>query len=259
MGDLKLGRLPQRKVGDRFDIQWAHQYLTVPVPPPVYPIDVSRGITEWGMLGNDRYGDCGEAGQLHYQMATGAPSFTDLRAIDEYLAYTGGQDNGVVLADFLLWLYRKGEILAFAPVDLKNKAQADSLTNLFRGLYVGVSLTDDAQQLFQNGIWTTANGQQPNPNFGHCILKTGVDALLDTYVTWGALQKATVDWSAVCADEGWVIITTQDQAANVDMTALDADINALGGMGRVAPSPAPQGKGCNSLGFLRGILGSGGG
>jgi hypothetical protein len=245
MSDLKLGRLPQKPVGRRFAIKYAHEYMAAAIPPPVYPIDVSRGITAWGMLGNDQYGDCGEAGQLHYQMATGAAGFSDQQAIDEYLTFTNGQDNGVVLADFLLWLYQKGEILGFAPVDLSNRAQADSLLQIFHGLYVGVSLTPDAQQLFQVSRWTMANGEQPDPQLGHCILQVAADVAQDddTYVTWGALQGASRAWTTACVDEAWVVITTQDQAAsaNLDLLALFTDIDALGGVGKphVVPDP-PQ-------------------
>jgi hypothetical protein len=235
----KLGRLAQRKVGDRFAIRYAHEYLTVPIPVPVYPIDVSRGITSWGMLGNDQAGDCGEAGQLHYQMATGADpaSFDTAGALAEYYAFTGGQDTGVVLADFLLWLYNKGEILGFAPVDLSNQFQHDALMQVFHGLYVGVSLTPEAMQQFDQGQpW---DGTSPDRQLGHCILQVGTAGVVggyDVYVTWGADQKATQDWSKACKDEAWVIVTTWDQ---VDLLpGLQADINALGGTGK-SPVPAP--------------------
>ena len=256
MSELKLGRLPQRRVGNRFAIAWAHQYMAAAIPAPVYPIDVSGGITAWGMLGNDQYGDCGEAGQLHYQMASSAATgtfpagaaFTDQIAIAEYLAFTNGQDTGVVLADFLLWLYRKGEILGFAPVDLSNRAQADSLMAIFHGLYVGVSLTPDAQQLFGAGRpWTVVNGERPDPQLGHCILKVRTDgAAMESYVTWGIEQAATRDWSAACVDEAWVVVTTQDQADQLNMPALFADIDALGGIGSAqpgTPNPTPP-QGC---------------
>ncbi len=54
---------------------------------------------------------------------------------------------------------------------------------------------------------------------------------MDGYVTWGAFQKATPDWTAACLTEAWVIVTTEDEAVKVDMTALRADIEALGGTG----------------------------
>jgi hypothetical protein len=39
-------------------------------------------------------------------------------------------------------------------------------------------------------------------------------------------------WTAACLDEAWVIITQEDaQAANVNLAALRADIDALHGQG----------------------------
>ena len=239
------GRLPVKPEGKRFAIQWAHDYLALPVLPPTYPIDVTGGVTNWGMLGNDQYGDCGEAGIRHVEMSTALaagqslPVVTSQEAVNEYLRYTGGQDTGVNLADFLLWLYHQGRIKAFAPVDHKNAAQVDSLLNEFHGLYVGVNLTNDAQQLFGTGSpWTVANGELPNPSEGHCIVKVKANGSMDGWVTWGAVQPSTAAWSSLCVEEVWLVVTTQEQLAKFTPDLL-ADIQALGGTGGV-PAPAPQ-------------------
>jgi hypothetical protein len=240
------GRLPVKPEGQRFALKWADQYLAQ-VPAPSYPIDVAGGITDFGMLGNDQYGDCGEAGIRHVEMTTAVaagqpvPSFTTQEAVSEYLTYTGGQDVGVNLADFLLYLFKKGRIKAFAPVDHTNVAMADSLMQIFGGLYCGVSLTDDAEQLFNSDQeWTTAHGERPDQNEGHCIEKVRADGTAnDTYVTWGALQKATDAWSKACTEEIWVVATTEEQAAAFDPQLL-ADIQALGGTGgQPLPVPTP--------------------
>jgi hypothetical protein len=56
-------------------------------------------------------------------------------------------------------------------------------------------------------------------------------------VTWGAVQESTLDWTKACLDEAWVIITQEDAAAaNVDIAALRADIDALHGQGGGAAS-----------------------
>jgi hypothetical protein len=54
---------------------------------------------------------------------------------------------------------------------------------------------------------------------------------LDTWVTWGALQESTELWTAACLDEAWAVVTTEDEAATLNMSALLADIQALGGTG----------------------------
>ena len=242
----RLGRLPVRAPADRFPINWAHDYLVAPTPAPVYPIDVTGGLTDFGMLGNDQYGDCGEAGVRHVEMTTAlaagsaVPSFTSEESIAEYLDFTGGQDTGVVLADFLLWLFNRGRIRGFAPVDHNNVPQMDALMAEFHGLYVGVSLTSDAQQLFPDGVWTTANGEAADPSMGHCIEKVFSDgATEDKWVTWARLMKSTVGWSAACVDEAWLVLTTEEQMAKF-VPQLIAEIQALGGRFAVPPQPVPS-------------------
>jgi hypothetical protein len=54
----------------------------------------------------------------------------------------------------------------------------------------------------------------------------------DGWVTWGAVQESTLQWTTACLDEAWVIITQEDlHAASVDIAALRADIDALRGQG----------------------------
>jgi hypothetical protein len=154
--------------------------------------------------------------------------------VAEYLTYDHGQDQGAQIADLLLHWYNTGTILAFAPLDHTNPAEVDAAMAAFRGAYAGTNLTDDADSLFgQHQPWTTANGEQPNPSQGHCILKVAADgSRYDTWVTWGALQQSTRAWTAACLEEAWVIITQDDaNAANLDLAALRADINALHGTG----------------------------
>jgi len=239
------GRLPKREGADKLPLRWAHEYLTVPLPVPNYPVDVSGGLKDWGMLGNDTYGDCGEAGQLHVQMATAigagvpTPQFSTEQAVNEYLAYTGGQDSGVVLADFLLWLYKKGEILAFAPVDHASRANCDGLMEMGHGLYCGVNLTDQDEADFGVRPWGSEGDPKPDSALGHCIVKIGADgAEQDAWVTWGAVQLSTTAWTAACLDESWLIVTTQEQLAKFEPSLL-GDIQALGGTGGETVPPAP--------------------
>jgi len=252
----KRGRLPVKPPGERFAIGWIHDYALEPLPAPSYPVDVTGGIPDqgWAMLGNgpdptctthpDGVGDCGFAGREHVRRAKAA-CFGETETwensdqlVAEYLAYDGGQDQGVVLADVLLAWYKAGKILAFAPVDHTDPAAVDSATQAFKGVMVGVDLTDDAEQLFSAGQpWTVANGEQPDGNLGHCIAKVKADGQdRDGYVSWGALQAATREWSSACVVECWVIITSEDP--RIDLAALRADIDALGGTGG-APAPAP--------------------
>ncbi len=241
-----------------------HSYVKAPLPPAVYPVDVRAGIADnaWGMCGNgpdptctvapDGVGDCGFAGRQHLKMSKAAHYGetetweTSDQLVEEYLSYDGGQDLGVNLADVLLYWYQAGKILAFAPVDHTDPAAVDAAMQAFRGVYAGVDLTDDADDLFSHGQpWTTANGEQPDSSEGHCIVKVYADDPAkadaeDAWVTWGAVQRSTKAWTMACATEAFVIVTSEDEAAKVDMTALRADIEALGGTGGSKPQPEPK-------------------
>jgi hypothetical protein len=249
------GRLPKKPPAERFNIQYLTSYLTSPLPAPSYPVDVTSGITDWQMLGNgpdptctthpNGVGDCTFAGRQHYRMAKAAAEKetetweSSNALVHEYLKYDHGKDEGANIADLLLSWYKAGKILAFAPVDHTSTAEVDAAMAAFHGTYVGVNLTDDADQLFGQGQpWTVANGQQADPNEGHCIVKVKADgSQLDGWVTWGAVQESTLDWTKACLDEAWVIITKEDAAAaNVDIAALRADIDALHGQGGGAAS-----------------------
>jgi hypothetical protein len=256
------GRLPVKPEGEKFAIRWVADYAAQPLPAPAYPVDVSGGVSDWGMCGNgpdpactthpDGVGDCTFAGRQHARMAKAAAGAelaaetweTPDELVAEYLAYDHGSDDGANIADLLLYWYKAGKILAFAPVDHADPAAVDAAMAAFHGCYAGVSLTDDADALFGSGQpWTVAGGQQPDPAAGHCIVRVAADGReVDTYVTWGALQPATRDWSAACLDEAWVIITAEDAAAaSLDIAALRADINALGGTGGSgAPAAEPS-------------------
>jgi hypothetical protein len=246
----RRGRLPVKPPAERFAIQYLASYLPAPLPPPSYPVDVTGGVTAWGMLGNGPdptctthpkgVRDCTFAGRQHYRMAKAAASqqtetFESSDAlVAEYLAYDHGQDHGANIADLLLYWYQAGTILAFAPVDHTNPAEVDAAMAAFHGVYAGVNLTDDADSLFGHGQpWTTAGGEQPDPHDGHCVLKVASDGTaFDTWVTWGAVQRSTLQWTQACLEEAWVIITEEDAAAGaVNLAALRADIDALKGTG----------------------------
>jgi hypothetical protein len=244
----RRGRLPVKPPAERFPLHYLSGYLTEPLPAPAYPVDVTAGITDWGMLANgpdpatpqypQGLRDCTFAGRQHNRMAKAAAGGlqeqweTAAAVAAEYLAYDNGQDQGAQIADLLLYWYKAGTILAFAPLDHTNPAEVDSAMAAFHGAYVGVNLTPDVDNLFvQHEPWTVANGEQPNASDGHCIVKVAADGTqFDSWVTWGQIQQSTLAWTKACLEEAWVIITEEDaQAASLDIAKLQADINTLHG------------------------------
>ena len=229
------GRLPVR--AEKFAIRWLHEYA-VPAAP-TYPVDVSKGITAFGMDGNDTVGDCGPCAWAHDRMLAGT-TMTAQEVIDLYLAYTGGQDVGVVLADFLLYLFHQGLLEGFAPVELTT---VDAVMGQFqRGVILGVNLTADANTLFNEGKpWTVANGETPDPAEGHAILKTGAVTATGNgvVVTWGALQVTEYGWEQACVEEAWAIVT-KDDMGETGYAALLADLQALPSATVTPVPPAPE-------------------
>jgi hypothetical protein len=240
------GRNRVRPPARRFKISYLDGYMRTPLPPARYPVDVSGGITEWKMLGNgpdpsctthpSGVSDCTFAGRQHNRMAKAKAGReverweTSDELVAEYLAYDGGKDGGATIADLLLFWYRKKVILGFAPVDHTDPAAVDAAMAAFHGAYVGVYLTDDAETLFEKKEpWSTSHGQKARRADGHCILKVKADGqALDCWVTWGALQESTREWTRECVDEAWVIITQEDaDAVDLDIAALRKDIDAL--------------------------------
>jgi hypothetical protein len=249
------GRLPVKPPAERLPIQYLSSYLRIPLPAPVYPVDVSGGISDWGMLGNgpdptctshpQGVRDCTFAGRQHYRMAKAAAGHetekwaTADEVVAEYLTYNQGRDAGANIADLLMSWYKAGTILAFAPVDHTNPAEVDAAMAAFHGGYAGVDLTDDADSLFaHHQPWTTGTGQQPGRADGHCVLKVGADGSeFDSWVTWGATQRSTLAWTTACLREVWVVITQEDaDAANLDIAMLRTEIDALHGTGGALPA-----------------------
>jgi hypothetical protein len=274
--ELQLGRLAVKAPEDRLPIKWVHEYFgeAAGLPPAGGSIDGTGGIADdaWLMLGNgpddgapggvdvispnvnggQPGGNCGPVASAHSEMAKGAAGklaalgFTADQWLELYLRYTGGQDVGVNIADWLLWLYQQKLIDAFAPVPLDLDKMC-AAAGLFHGTLVGADLTPNDQQEFFQGI-PFSGLLPPDPTLGHCLLLvTMVNSLAGPFGlgTWGKRHLATLRWLMQCVvqnlnGEAWVIVTAQDAAeSNLELAALQADLDALGGTG-TGPTPTPR-------------------
>ena len=233
------------------------KFAPAPSTPPPNG-DVSGGITDWGMLGNDVHSDCGAAAFQHGRMAKSghnllndagtelpadSPQATDL-TLKSYYAYGRSlgekgrnPDEGVNNASWLKFLFDEGMIEGFAELDASNADEVHMAMLNFNGVLLGCDLTDDAEDRFKaHEPWTITPQDQPDPHEGHDIYLVAYDteAGTETIVTWGACQACTVAWEAgqaLAGDlEAWVFITAEDAARNgVNLTALQTAIRGLGG------------------------------
>src|SRR5271154_6243342 len=98
MPGLKLGKNPATE--DPRDLQFA-KYVKpheIPTPPAQFGHETLIGAKDWGMLGNDEWGDCAWAGPAHETMLLTAEgddpvAFTTAGVLSDYAAGTGFDPN----------------------------------------------------------------------------------------------------------------------------------------------------------------------
>jgi hypothetical protein len=262
----KLGRkMGVSETGSRFKLA---AYQTDPFPPDAgQPLDFTSGVVAWGMLGNDTYGDCGVAGDVHADMANawyaGEQPPGNIAAacwpsadqvVQTYLSYTGGQDSGVDLGEWLLWrcthsIGPLGPIGGFAQVSVNAPEYGQALA-AFGVLYTGVNLCQEAMDEFNQGLpWTSVATDWIG---GHCVPHVARSAQWGRLITWSDDQLFSWPWWEAAGEEAYVIFTPAQMAApgggfnGVNVAQLKADIQALGGTltpPEPAPTPTPGG-GC---------------
>lgn len=247
---VRLGRAPARH--DARTLRLAKYIKDMPTAPAA--IDWGSKVQRWGVLGNDRLGDCTAAGILHMIQLWQShfdnfPPFMDQDAIDLYsqtCGYVPGHpetDMGGIELDILKqWRKQpiKGvQLLAFAAVDPTNWEQVKLAHWLFGSLYMGVNLPLSAQE---EKLWAKTT-DAPGGWGGHCMVtsayadKKGICSFFNssklTAVTWGITQNMTPRWVAKYCDELWAPITTAwlGQAGvapnGFNLAQLRADVAAI--------------------------------
>lgn len=224
-----------------------------PAPTGYQEWDGTHGITDWGMDFNDTKSCCGPAAVDHGNIAKaddmsllgtlGQPLYSGL--LPTYYAYgiamgeSGPEpDEGIDNASFLGWLYKQGLIYGYGEVPL-NELDAYALD--YDGLLVAVLLDDNAEADFGAGIpWDTNAANQPDPNLGHDIwlIVTHADGSVG-FITWGAVQAATLAFRRENITDAWAILDEDDaKRTGVHWAALQAELQAI--HGTVSPLEPPE-------------------
>lgn len=213
----KLGKLdPKRPSG----LHMLAFYQSNPLPPAPESV-VVPSVPNWGMLGNDKYGDCTFAGIVHARMANAnvleiSEQFPDDTEVEQaYLNYTNGKDVGAVEADLLNY-WKNNEIFgkkisAFAPTDHADQDELRSVIASYGLVYVGVQMPGVAQQQFiNNQPWALTHTPADNQiEGGHCVVIVGYDKDYAQCITWGKVQQVTWEWLSSYMQESWAIITPE--------------------------------------------------
>lgn len=244
---MKLGRLAAQFPAALHDLTW---YAAGGLPKPPASVAVPA-VAAWGMDGNDTYGDCGVAGINHLFMSAAADTgeTETFPAADQvvsyYMAYTGGQDTGVVLSQFLGYVQKNGfyghTVAAYAPVAVSDIPTLQFAVDAYDAAYTGITVTQAMQEAFANKQpWTPDLMNSPVAG-GHCVPVVGYDASYLYVVTWGAVQPVTYPAWHLMADEAWAVITGEitsagDDGHGINLAALQADLGKLDAPAPAAPS-----------------------
>jgi hypothetical protein len=243
---LKLGKKP----GAVHDTRTLHlaSLLGPDLPPAPKTWRIATSVHDWGMLGNDRYGDCGFASLAGHRViaqeysarnpdAAGRPT-TD-QVLSAYFDCTGGIDSGIYLIDGLRYMRTKGAgreadqtthtITAYAKVDHTDLEQVRAAAKLFGGLYLGLALPIAAERELDAGKpWATTTGPDTDPYSwgGHATWMIQYDERRMKVATWGSEQWMTTAWWRTYVDEAWCVIS-EDQFTRLGKTPQGLNVTAL--------------------------------
>lgn len=254
---------PTRKLGKRPPLAgrralMLRDVLTGAVPEHPPTADYLLGI-EFGMYGNDRYGDCGPTSIANLRRMTTydltgvmqAPSQDDVfdlysrSTTPPFDPHTGENDTGVYLQQMLEQVQSGGiggiRCVAFAKIDVTDHETLRAATAIFGGVLYGVNLQTTQDQQTNSGTWDYAPSSEWG---GHAVPGGQYDADSLRIVTWAQLVDMTDAFVTHQADEAWVVIWPEHFGSKaflegVDTTRLAVLYLALTGEHLPAPAPSP--------------------
>lgn len=233
MGNYRLGKKPHQP--DDRDLKLASfiDHTALPTPPDEFTYSGVVEPDEWGMLLNDRLGDCVEAAVAHAQLVFGRigehhPEFNDAaveRSYQEMAGYIPGDastDNGTDMriaaklwqkqgvVDIRGHRHRSGLYVWLEPGNVQELWIA---TNLFKAGLLGFDLPQNAMEAFEAaeeaGTQPTWDLSPESPSIGgHCVPVFGrVEDNADG-VSWGAKVGITPAFIENKMDSGFVVVTS---------------------------------------------------
>jgi hypothetical protein len=252
---FKLGRrAPKRTPSLRLS-----SYLTGNIPTHPDAADHFSAISDWGLYGNDHYGDCGPVSvanqrKLVTKYLTGTEVSPSQDDVFDLYKRSGNpafpaEDNGVDMQTMLEAVVAGGiggtKAIAFASVDPKNLDEIDAAIAIFGSVLFGVTL-ETAQQS-QSSLWEYA---QSGIWGGHAVLAgrygdkpTGEDTAV---VTWGRVVGTTDALLQNQLEECWIVVWPEHLGSvtfqeGVNLSMLMEDYKALTGRDfPFDPGPPPQ-------------------
>jgi hypothetical protein len=234
----------------------------LPAVPQQWGYDNVVAHGDWGMLGNDQWGDCVWAGAAHEHILTstvaGAPvAFDDEGVLADYSASTGfdpnagppGQnptDKGTNVRSSLGYRRatgiadaagRRHKITAYLQLDVARIQGGDfgevaEAAYLFGAVGIGIQVPQSAETEFSaHEMWSYVAG---SPKAGGHYVPIVAHRKHIECVTWGRVQPMGDGFVSHYVDEAWAILNPDflnvqgENPAGFDMAQLQADLAALG-------------------------------
>jgi hypothetical protein len=219
-----------------------------PLPTPPVSIDWSHNITDFGVMLNDRLGDCTCAAVYHARQIWTVNTLTEqtesdncvLKLYEEATGYNPANpatDQGGVEQYVLSYLLNTGiplndgtrdKILGFIEVDHTNINDVKLTIAEFGVAYIGFNVPNS---LFAAGepptLWTVStNPYLASTEGGHAIVLVAYDNEGPTCISWGKKYKMTWEFFLKYTDEVYAIID-KSWIATTGKTPLNLDVAAL--------------------------------
>lgn len=154
---------------------------TLPTIPSSFGFDHVLPPDAWGMLGNDRYGDCVWASAAHETevltaRGAGAATFTEQGVLSDYSAATGfdprdpNTDQGTNMHDAMSYRQHTGiidaaghrhRVGAYLSVDPGNMTELWQALYIFEAVAIGIEFPSSAMQQFNaRQPWSVVKGSR---------------------------------------------------------------------------------------------------
>jgi hypothetical protein len=244
----KLGKLPARPGAVKLKLTDYIDKTALLTPPKTFGHQNLVPSNDWGMLGNDQFGDCVWAGAAHETILWNEEAgryvrFEDYAVLSDYSAVTGfkptdpNTDQGTDMQVAASYRRKTGvvdaggkrhKIAAYLAIKPRNMSELQQAMYLFSNVGIGIKFPSSAMAQFDGGLpWSVVKGARIDG--GHYIPAVGYDSTYVYVVTWGKLQKMTWAFFAKYCDEALAylsseMLTNGKSPEGFDLAGLQADL-----------------------------------
>lgn len=242
---FKLGRKPA--IIDQRTLRFSDYIKTLLPPPP--SVDYTKGLTSFGVAGNDVLGDCCIAGCDHavqiWSANTGIERTIPDQVVENYYGYWCGYVPGQPETDagcaemYVLNHWRKHgfnghKLTAYIDPAVNDFNEIKQAIHLFGLVYIGFNVPQSIMDSANDPTVVWDVGGDETIVGGHCVILPKYDAELLTCVSWGSLYRMTPAFFAKYVDEvhcllspDWFNWSTRLSASGFKFGQLWADLAAL--------------------------------